>query len=190
MRNPEGRIVMLASLTLGLLASSLYFRHVFSFRDAYLRSQQADYVEAPRQHPMWHSIYIGLGFVSNPYVAGGYCDQVAVEKVRSISPHAVFLSPEYDRDPGRSKCVSWSAGTPRSLLVNLAAKAGILQLLALLAGNFGLLAALCERKRWSLDLGVLDGHCFRCASGPVGDSHPQVPAGLHRHAGTVWRDQP
>ncbi|MGZ4730737.1 MAG: hypothetical protein ACXVZH_01210 [Terriglobales bacterium] len=148
---PKGRIVMLASLTLGLLASSLYFRHVFSFRDAYLRSQQADYVEAPRQHPMWHSIYIGLGFVSNPYVAGGYCDQVAVDKVRSVSPNAVFLSPEYDRILAE-QVRQLVRHHPTLLLVSLAAKAGILQMLTLLAGNFGLLAALCERKRWSLDL--------------------------------------
>ena len=148
---PKRRIMMLASLSLGLLASSLYFRHVFSYRDAYLRSQEADYVEAPRQHPMWHSIYIGLGFVSNPYVAGGYCDQVAVDKVRSVSPNAVFLSPEYDRILAEQvrQLVRYHATL---VLVNLAAKAGILQMLALLAANFGLLAALCERKRWSLDL--------------------------------------
>jgi len=161
---PKGRIVMLASLTLGLLASSLYFRHVFSSRDAYLRSQQPDYVEAGRQHPMWHSIYIGLGFVSNPYVAGGYCDQVAVDKVRSVSPNAVFLSPEYDRILAE-QVRQLVRHHPTLLLVNLAAKAGILQLLALLAGNFGLLGALCERKRWPLDLAFLMAIAFGALPG-------------------------
>jgi len=41
---------------------------------------------------------------------------------------------------------------PTLLLVNLAAKAGILQMLALLVGNFGLLATLYGRRPRSLDL--------------------------------------
>jgi hypothetical protein len=151
---PRWRMVMLASLISGLLISTLYFRHAFTLRDTYLRNQLADYVAAPRQHPMWHSFYIGLGFVSNPYVAGGYCDEVAVEKVRSISPGAAFLSPEYDLI--LAKEVSQIAmHHPYVLLVNLVAKLGILQMIVLLVGNIAWWAAFYSRRPRSLDLAFL-----------------------------------
>ncbi len=149
--SPKRRVLLLASLLAGSAASTLYFRHAFVVRDAYIQSHQSDYLPAPRQHPVWHSVYIGLGFVSNPYVPGGYCDQVGVDKVHSLSPNTAFLSPEYDRILAQ-QVYQLAKSHPSVLMINLAAKLGILQLLALLAGNVGLLAAIWYRKPLSLDV--------------------------------------
>jgi hypothetical protein len=144
------RVLLLASLLAGVAASTLYFRHAFVVRDAYIQGHQSDYLAAPRQHPIWHSVYIGLGFVSNPYVPGGYCDQVGIDKVRSLSPTTAFLSPEYDQILAQ-QVYELAKSHPSVLMINLAAKLGILQLLALLAGNIGLLAAIGYRKPLVLD---------------------------------------
>jgi len=148
---PKRRALLLGTLLAGSAASALYFRHAFAVRDAYIQGHQPGYSPAPRQHPLWHSVYIGLGFVSNPYVPGGYCDQVGVDKVRTLSPNTAFLSPEYDQILGQQ--VHMLAKThPFVVLVNLAAKLGILQLLAVVAANGGLFAAIWYRKPLSVDL--------------------------------------
>jgi len=145
------RVLLLASLFAGMAATTLYFRHAFVVRDAYIQSHQSDYLSpAPHQHPLWHSVYIGLGFVSNPYVPGGYCDQVGLNRVQSVSPTTSFFSPEYNRILGQ-QVYEVAKSHPYVVLVNLAAKMGILQIIALLTGNIGLLAAIWYRKPFSLE---------------------------------------
>jgi hypothetical protein len=145
------RALSVACLCFGYFASALFFRHQLAARDSFLREHEMEYVPASTQHPFWHSVYIGLGFISNPYVPGGYCDKVAVDKVRSVSPNAAFLSPEYDRILAR-EVVELAKRHPALLVINVAAKIGIVQVLLLLAGNLGWLAALIYRKPLSLEV--------------------------------------
>jgi hypothetical protein len=49
----------------------------------------------PLSHPMWHNIYIGLGWVHNSEVPE-YLDAVGGNKVRSIDPSVVYCGPEYE----------------------------------------------------------------------------------------------
>ena len=145
------RILLLSCLLAGVAASTLYYRHAFVVRDAYIQNHDSAYrPPAPRQHPLWHSVYIGLGFVSNPYVPGGYCDQVGMNAVQKASATTSFFSPEYDRVLGQ-QVYKLATSHPYVVLVNVAAKLGILQLTALLAGNIGLLAAICYPKPRSLE---------------------------------------
>jgi O-Antigen ligase len=46
-------------------------------------------------HPFWHTVYIGLGVVRNPYGIS-YSDQVAAAYVRSVDPLAPFVSSKYE----------------------------------------------------------------------------------------------
>ena len=45
-----------------------------------------------KQHPMWHSIYIGLGYLPND-LGLRYRDDVATAKVRELAPDSGYLTP-------------------------------------------------------------------------------------------------
>ena len=53
------------------------------------------YHHYPLSHPMWHNIYIGLGWVHNSEVPE-YLDEVGGHKVKSIDPSVVYCGPEYE----------------------------------------------------------------------------------------------
>ena len=90
------KLALLAVLLVALSIPGLYFNSLRAQRDAYLRTVQPDYSAPVAHHPFWDTVYIGFGFLKNPYVAG-FFNEVSAEKVHSISPSTPFLSPEYDR---------------------------------------------------------------------------------------------
>jgi hypothetical protein len=67
--------------------------------------------EEPTSHPLWHSLYIGLGYTSNRYGIH-YADRYAAAAAQELDPKVAYLSPAYadalhrqvaaliDRDPG------------------------------------------------------------------------------------------
>ncbi len=50
---------------------------------------------APVSHPFWHPVYLGLGFLPNPYGIR-WDDSVALQAVRRDDPQAAYLSPQYE----------------------------------------------------------------------------------------------
>jgi hypothetical protein len=50
----------------------------------------------PTKHPFWHSMYLGLGYLPNPYGIK-WNDAIASEAVSRENPTAVYLSDEYER---------------------------------------------------------------------------------------------
>jgi hypothetical protein len=48
----------------------------------------------PTSHPLWHSLYIGLGYTPNRYGIH-YLDGYALAAAREVSPRAPYLSPAY-----------------------------------------------------------------------------------------------
>ena len=144
----RSRVMGLMALTIGLMIPQAGIRRTLNVRDRYLGSVQADYVRPPGQHPLWHSVYIGMGFLSNPYVPGGYCDEVAIQAVRAVDPQATFLSPEYDHAL-KQRLLELFRQRPTLVVLNVLAKVGILEALALVAANVGLWAAFRHRgSRW------------------------------------------
>jgi hypothetical protein len=133
------KLIFLAILAAGMLLPAAYFRHLIARRDAYLVAAQPGYTNTVDQHPIWHTVYTGLGFTKNPYVAG-YRDEVAAEAVYSISPSTPYLSPEYERIL-RDESLRIARQHPLFILVTLIAKLRIVLFLLLSWSNVGLLAA-------------------------------------------------
>ena len=73
------KLVLVGSMLLALLLPILHFRHLLASRDAYLAAIQPNGTYPPRGRAYWHTIYIGFGFLTNPYVPA-YLDQVANKK--------------------------------------------------------------------------------------------------------------
>jgi hypothetical protein len=51
--------------------------------------------EYPTEHPTWHNAYIGLGYLPNKYGIT-WNDQVSIDTVNRIDPHAGYLTPRYE----------------------------------------------------------------------------------------------
>jgi hypothetical protein len=114
-------------IILACVPSVLFERSLLARRDTAL-AQVGATAQAVNSHAVWHTIYIGLGFIPNSEVPA-YLDGVADAKVRSIDPTAAFLSPKYQ---AILKSELWGIVKRRPMLVAgiVAAKAGIVLLLA------------------------------------------------------------
>lgn len=64
-------------------------------RDRFLTKNNPTYQYISDSHT-WHSIYIGLGYLKNKYGIE-YADEIAFGKARSINPHVVYCSEEYEQ---------------------------------------------------------------------------------------------
>lgn len=81
----------------GYILSNYLARQIIHNRNEYLLAHN---LVSPNDlltgHPFWHTTYIGLGYLKNSFGLR-YDDQIAIDKVKSISPTAKFCSPEYER---------------------------------------------------------------------------------------------
>jgi hypothetical protein len=114
-------------IILACLPSIIFKRFQIAHRDAILAGT-GETATAVNSHPIWHSIYIGLGFIPNSQVPE-YSDAVAIDKVRSIDPTAPYTSAKYELILER-EVLKIAKQRPALLIENLAAKTGIVILLA------------------------------------------------------------
>jgi hypothetical protein len=106
----------------------LFERYLVAHRGAVL-GRLGETATAVNSHALWHTIYTGLGFVSNSQVPE-FDDSVAINKVWSIDPTAPYLSAQYELIL-RREVFSIAKHKPMLLVENLAVKTGALALLAL-----------------------------------------------------------
>lgn len=144
------KVALLAALAAGFLVATVYFDSLLTRRDAFLASSQPGYTQTVDRHSVWHTLYIGLGYLKdNPYVPG-YLDGAAVQAVYSISPSTIPLSPEYERIL-RGEIFRIAREHPMFIAATLIAKSRVLLFLLLCWANFGLLAAAFYPKGWALE---------------------------------------
>ena len=115
-------LLPLLLIVLACLPSVLFERSLIARRDVAL-AKVGETARAVNSHPLWHTLYIGLGFIPNSEVPE-YRDGVAGDKVRSIDPTAAYTSAKYQ---AILRSELWSIVKRRPMLVIgiLAAKAGI-----------------------------------------------------------------
>ena len=157
------KAVLLLLMILTALVPILFFSHVVSERNEYLIRLDPSVDIADGMHPFWHSVYIGLGFIDNPYV-DKYLDEVAMGKVKSRDPNARFISPEY-ANILRHETIMIIRENPKFILMNIAAKGGVIFLYFIIFANIGLVAAYLFRKPFPMDLAFLLGMFFNSLFG-------------------------
>jgi len=120
-------LLPLLLIVLAYVPSALFERSLIARRDAAL-AKVGETATAVNSHPLWHTLYIGLGFIPNSEVPE-YRDGVAGDKVRSIDPSVAYTSAKYQ---AILRGELWRLVKRRPMLVIgiLAAKAGIVILLA------------------------------------------------------------
>jgi hypothetical protein len=135
-------------IILACVPSMIFEQHLIARRDAAL-ARIGEIPTALNSHPLWHSIYIGLGFIHNSEVPE-YNDAVALNKVRSIDPTVPYGSKKYDGILKR-EVFKLAKHRPMLLIETLAAKAGIVILLAAIVLAPARRFLLSERKVLWLD---------------------------------------
>ena len=147
-----------AILVCGFLPAHLYFSFQKKQYTSFVAQNLPHYAWVQPRHPLWHTIYIGLGFITND-LGLAYSDAVAVNKVKSIAPTAVTTdigpwkdtvsTPEYDQIV-RAEVLKLLRKHWFFVLRVLAAKMGVILLYLLLFANIGLLAALLGYIPWRI----------------------------------------
>lgn len=120
-------LLPLLFIVLACVPSVLLGRSLIARRDVAL-AKVGETAKAVNSHALWHTLYIGLGFIPNSEVPE-YRDDVAESKVRSIDPTAAYTSARYQ---AILRGELWGIVKRRPMLVIgvFAAKAGIVILLA------------------------------------------------------------
>lgn len=145
------KLALLATLAAGFVVSAVYFDSLLARRDAFLAASQPGYTQTVDRHSVWHSLYMGLGYLKdNPYVPGGYRDEAALQAVYSISPTTIPLSPEYVSIL-RGETLRIAREHPMFIAATLLAKLRIILFLLLCWANFGLLATAFYPKGWAME---------------------------------------
>jgi hypothetical protein len=159
------KIILLMFVAFGVLAPSLYFHQVLDRRDAYLKNLYPNYKAALRGHPFWHTAYIGFGFLNNEFGIR-YKDEIAIEKVKSISPKTAYLSEEYEAIL-RNETLNLIRTKGPFVLQTIFAKFGTIFLYLLVFANVGLIATICYRKVWQIETAFWGGMIFTSLFGVV-----------------------
>ncbi|MBE0447664.1 MAG: hypothetical protein IBX64_06135 [Actinobacteria bacterium] len=170
------RLVLIISLIFGILAVMLYFNILLDQREAYLVKNQPNYKQTIGKHPFWHSIYIGFGYLNNDYGLK-YKDEIAIRKVRSISPSAIYFSEEYEAIL-KNEVINLIKGNPRFVLDTVFAKLGVIIYFLLKFANIGLLAAILYPKGWSIEVAFWNALGFNSLFGILVTPNPAYLLGF------------
>ena len=172
----RSRILLIAVALAACAAPSLYFHKLRDRRDAYLNTVRPARTPIQEQHPFWHSVYIGFGFLSNEIVPA-YSDEVAVNKVAAISPGAHYLSVEYE-GVLKNEVFSLIRHHFSFVVLTLAAKLGVICFALLLSANAGLLAAALYPKTWPIELAFWVAIAFSSLFGILVVPYPKYLLGF------------
>jgi hypothetical protein len=121
-RHVQRILLPLLLIFLACVPSILFTRYLVTRRNAILAAI-GETASGINRHMVWHSIYIGFGFVPNSEVPA-YNDSVAMDKVSSINPAALSGSAEYEAIL-RREVLNLAKCRPMLVIENLALKAGI-----------------------------------------------------------------
>jgi hypothetical protein len=144
------RLTSLCALFIGAIVPVAFGHFLLDRRDAYLRQVQPRYSASVRSHVLWHTAYVGFGFLRNEIVPG-YRDEVAVDKVRSEAPNVIYLSAEYDSYLKRA-VLALVRQHPVFVATTIFAKLGVLAMYFLAAANLGALATIARPKPLAIEI--------------------------------------
>lgn len=159
------RLVLIAALLLGAVAPWLHFRAVIANRDAFLAAQDPTATHGVNGHPFWHSVYIGLGYLENPYQIR-WNDQFAAATVARKDPNVGYCTAQYEAIL-RAETLHILRTDFSFVLRTVLAKCWAVLLLVVKFANVGLLAALCWRKPRAMDVAFIVAILFNSLFGIV-----------------------
>ena len=178
------RILLAATLFFFLSLPLLFAEFPFHERDRFLAMHEAGYKAALNHHLFWHAAYLGLGYLTNPYVPA-VRDSVAVEYVQAMDPAAIYGGEEYEQVL-KSRVKEIFRQDPRLVFYTIAAKCGVLASMLVLCINIGLAAARARPKPLGMELAFWLAIAFAAIPGIVVIPIPQYVLGMLTLALLYW----
>lgn len=161
----------LAAVAAGGLLVAGFFNRQIAARDDYFAQRQPNYVAPESRHVFWHVVYVGFGFLDNPFGIR-YADSVAYQKAQTLSPNVLLLGEEYERIM-KEQTLELVKREPMFVFRTFAAKAGVMGFYLLAFMNVGLYCALYYPMGWQRHLALLSGMAFNSLPGFIAE--PNIP---------------
>lgn len=170
------KVALIAMLALGFAIPILYSKFILYERDTYLNNLVPGYQPQTSHHLFWHTVYVGLGFLNNPYVAG-WRDVVGADAIAVVAPRVIYASPEYD-SLVKELVVHIFHKDPRFIMYTYSAKLGVVFMMLLLAANVGIVASIVYPKGLVLESAFWVAIAFGMLPGLIGIPVPQYVIGM------------
>lgn len=140
-------------LVLGLMFPKIFFGELFSERDAFLKQNIKNYqkITSNESHYLWHNLYIGLGWVENPYVLE-YSDGEGMRHARLVNKDVAYKSTEHNEILKR-KYFELILQHPMVVFYNISGKFGVLFCIFLILTNYSLYLSYQYKKSRSIEIG-------------------------------------
>jgi hypothetical protein len=178
------RILLSITLFIGVSLPLFCAQIPLHERDRFLVMHQPGYRKSLSHHLFWHTAYVGLGYLTNPYVPA-WRDSVAVDYVQSVDPAAIYGGEEYEALL-RSRVKEILHRDHKFVFYTVAAKSGVLICMLLLCVNIGLPAAVLRPKAIGIELAFWLGMAFAALPGIIAIPVPQYVLGMIMLALYYW----
>jgi hypothetical protein len=178
------QLLLCATLLAGMGLPLLYAQLPLHERDKFLAVHQPGYQESLNHHLFWHTVYVGLSYLTNPFVQG-WRDTAAVDYVNSVAPTAIYGGAEYEAIlQARVKTIIRQ--DPKFIFYTIAAKCGVLACMSLLCINVGLASAVSRPKPSGTELAFWSAIIFGALPGVLAIPIPQYVLGMIMLAFYYW----
>jgi len=144
------KLILFLCLLGGMVVPKLFFAREVARRDAFLSTQCPGYGTLSAQHPMWHVVFLGFGYLQNDYGIS-WSDGAAYQKVQSIAPGTTYGSVRYEQIL-RREVLQLVRQHPWFVFLTVTSKLGVVLALVALGINIGALAAISTPKPWAVEL--------------------------------------
>jgi hypothetical protein len=173
---PIKKLGLLIALFLGMSLPLLYSQIPLHQRDKFLAIRNPAYQESLNHHLLWHTVYVGLSYLKNPYVASWH-DAVGTEYVAKIDPTVIYGGEKYD-DLLMVRVKEIALENPRLVLFTVVAKFGVMLCLLLTCLNVGLVAAILRPKAIGTELAFWLAFATAALPGIIAIPDPQYAVGM------------
>jgi hypothetical protein len=180
----SAKILLSATLLIGMSLPLIYEQFPLHERDRFLVTHLPGYQPSLNHHLFWHTAYLGLSYLTNPYVSG-WRDLVAVQYVQAVDPTVIYGGEKYEALL-RSRVKEIIHRDHKFIFYTVAAKAGVLACMLLLCVNIGLAAAISCPKSVGTELAFWLATTFAGLSGIVAIPMPQYVLGMITIALLYW----
>lgn len=170
------KFTLIFLMLVGVLIPIFFFNIIIDNRDAYLSSHHYQSDHLRRNHPFWHSVYIGFGYLNNKYGIQ-YVDKCGQEMVKSKSPDTIYLSPQYEMIL-RKEVFKLLKNDPLFVTETIFAKMGVIAFYLLVFGNFGLLRNFFFPGNLSFELAFWSAISFYSLNGILVVPQPNYLSGF------------
>lgn len=140
------------AILLGMVAPIYYFNTIQHKSRAYAVDQRLIHRKQEKNHPLWHTLYVGFGLLHFKNTDNiSYDDSCAAKKVESIDNSVAYCSAEYD-EILKKEVINLIKHHFVFVLLTLFAKLGVVIYFLLKFANFGLVATFFYPKPWVIEL--------------------------------------